>query len=139
MAQKLVDILAPLINEFAYILGPHNNNMTYTYTMKNRNLSTSLSDFTFNLLCTMKTKDKMTIKRKVLKHSFQPDTCIKSLSIDENHITIQVKENVGCSKMWVMEDIYAKEGLKDPLSIHSIYLASKDLKPKKKEKSKPIS
>ena len=84
----------------------------------------------------MKNKDKMTIKRKILKHSLQPDTCIKSFSIDEDHITIQVKENIGCSKMWVMDDIYSKEGLQDPLSNYSIFLASKKLPSKEKENLK---
>lgn len=141
MAQKLVDILAPLINELAYILGSHNNNMTYSYTLKNGTASTSLSDFCLIFSCTMKAKDKMTIKRKILKHSFQPDTCIKSLSVEEDRVTIHVKDNKGCSKLWVMDDIYEKEGISDPLSNYSILKASQNVpsKLKKKEKLKPIS
>ena len=87
--------------------------MTYSYTLKNGTASTSLSDFSLIFSCTMKAKDKMTIKRKILKHSFQTDTFIKSLSFEEDRVTIHVKDNKGCSKLWVMDDIYEKEGISD--------------------------
>lgn len=125
MAQKLADILTPLVDELAYIFGPHANKISFSFDLHTDCTKTAVTNLHLFCLSNLKNKDKMAIKRRLLKHSFRKDSCIKSLTMTENRITVAICDHSKWSKIFLMEDVFSSSKLRYPFDNSYFSVAAK--------------
>ena len=114
MAQKLADILTPLVDELAYIFGSHANKISFSFDLHTDCTRTAVTNLHVFFLSSLKHRDRMTIKRRLLKHSSRNDSCIKSLNMVDNKVTIAINDYSKWSKIFVMNDIFSNLKLQYP-------------------------
>jgi len=112
MAQKLVELLSPLMDELSPILGPLNDKLFYSYSLTNEGMSTNLSTFTILFRSTLKLREKNALIQKLVRHSTKKNQkIIDKLLISSREIVIQVQNS--CVSFLVY-DMLKESNLADP-------------------------
>lgn len=127
MAGKLVNLLSPLMDELSYIFGPFTDQITYNYTLQTDFAGfTEIDTFTISFLTRLKMKDRLTMKRKFLKHFSRPNSIIRSINFTD--CTIQMKLRSKCEYK-VVSDIIQEAKLENPFDEENIAKSSLKLPP----------
>ena len=104
MAQKLVDLLSPVMDELAYIFAPYSEKTSIAYNVETRGSLSFLSTFSVTFLTELSRKERSTVIQKLTKHMTRTTTCIKQMTVSYYSINIILQDGFVCSAIQEMAE-----------------------------------
>lgn len=104
MAQKLVDLLSPVMDELAYIFAPYSEKTSIAYNVETRGSLNILSTFSVTFLTELSRRERSRIIQNLAKHMTRTATCIKQMTISYYSINITLQDGFVSSAIQEMTE-----------------------------------